>query len=129
MGQVELNRTFAFYAEEVAFENWCKTRSSEVRFIYACEYGTVWKFTPKEWWRFLRKVVQSDGSYDLPLSRALNRRPNQVVKGADGNWHSTDKTLRCVNPLAWTLDDWKGELAGDACRAPMQPEDCTTCHS
>src|SRR5215470_3844176 len=103
MTQDQRNKAYAYYAEDLAFENWRKARLHAVRFVYACEYGTAWKFTPKEWWRFARRVAQNEGSYDLPFERALNRRPNQIARGPDGRCYSTDEATRCVNPLDWTV--------------------------
>lgn len=81
-----------------------------MQFIYACEYSTFWKFTPKEWWLFTTNAIRNNGFYDLPLSRALRCRPKLVQKGEDGKFHSLDIAFRCVNPLDWTVEDWKNEL-------------------
>jgi hypothetical protein len=112
MTQVELNQLLAHYAEDRVFQVWNKRQQPGVRFIYACEYEVFWKFTPREWWRFVTKVTHNSGSYDLPLSRALYARPRQIIKGEDGKLHSSDKTRRCVNLLDWTLEDWNDELVG-----------------
>ena len=112
MTQVELNQILAHFAEDIGFQNWNMRQRPGVRFIYAYEYGTVWKFTPKEWWRFVTKTTNNSGSYDLPLSRALRARPRQIIKGEGGKLYSADNTRRCVNLLDWTLEDWKDELVG-----------------
>ena len=110
MTQVELNQILAHFAEGIGFQNWNKRQLPGVRFIYACEYTTFWKFTPKEWWRFATKTTHNGGSYDLPLSRALHGRPRQIIRGESGKLYSSDPTRRCVNLLDWTLEDWKDEL-------------------
>ena len=81
-----------------------------MRFVYACEYGTIWKFTDKEWWQFVTRVVRNNGGHDFLLSAALRSRPRHIVKGEDNKFCSTDSRVRCVNPLDWTLLDWTNEL-------------------
>jgi hypothetical protein len=107
---VDLNKLFIAYAEDAQFDDWNKGRSPELRFVYVCQYSTVWRFTTKEWWLFATKAVRNNGSYDLPLSRALRSRPKLLQKGEDGRFHSADTAFRCVNPLDWTVEDWKNEL-------------------
>jgi len=112
MTQVELDQLLAYYAEDIRFQAWNRRQRPGVRFIYACEYATIWKFTPKEWWRFVTKTTNNSGSYDLPLSKALRARPRQIIKGEGGKFYSFDNTTRCLNLLDWTLEDWKDELVG-----------------
>jgi hypothetical protein len=105
----EFNKQFAYYTEDAQFQNWSKG-APKVRFVYACEYGTIWKFTPKEWWQFVRKAISNQGNHDLLLSRALRRRPNHITKAGDRKIYSSDNMMRCVNPLDWTVQDWMNEL-------------------
>ena len=107
MTQEELNQILAHVAEDIRFQAWNRQQRPGVRFIYACEYATLWKFTPKEWWRFVTKTNQNGGSYDLSLSRALRGRPRQIIKDEGGKLYSSDNTTRCVNLLDWKLEDWK----------------------
>ncbi len=110
MRSLHLNKIFADYAEDARFHDWNKGRRPGLRFVYVCEYETVWRFTPKEWWLFATKAIRNHGSYDLPMSRALRRRPKRIIKGEDGKFYSSDNTLHCVNPRDWTVEDWKDEL-------------------
>jgi hypothetical protein len=106
----QLKKLFDYYAEETQFQNW-NTGVAKVRFVYACEYGTIWKFTPKEWWQAVRKAIRNQGSHEFILSKALRNRPKFVTKGDDGKISSSDSGIRCVNPLDWTFQDWTDELA------------------
>jgi hypothetical protein len=81
-----------------------------MRFVYACEFGTIWKFKPKEWWQFVTRAVRNNGGHDFVLSAALRSRPRHIAKGEDNKFYSTDSRVRCVNPLDWTLLDWTNEL-------------------
>jgi hypothetical protein len=110
MTSEQLKKLFTYYAEETQFQNW-NNGASEVRFVYACEYGTIWKFTPKEWWQFVRKAVGNQGNHEFLLSRALKNRPRHITKGDDRGIFSSDSRMRCVNPLDWTLQDWTNELS------------------
>lgn len=112
MARLELNKGLDHYAEELRFQDWSTRQRPGVRFIYTCEYETFWKFTPKEWWRFVTRVIRNDGLYDLPVSAELHGRPRHVIRGTDGKYCSSDNARRCVNLLDWTLEDWKGELVG-----------------
>src|SRR5579864_5922354 len=85
MTQEELNQILAHVAEDIRFQAWNRRQRPGVRFIYACEYATLWKFTPKEWWRFVSKTNQNGGYYDLSLSRALRGRPRQITKAKGAN--------------------------------------------
>jgi hypothetical protein len=106
----ELGKLMAQHAENSRFEDWNSGRKEMPRFIYACEYGTFWKFTPREWWQMVTKIVGNQGSHEFLLSKA-SRRPRYILKGKDGGFYSTDPVMRCVNPIDWTLEDWKRELA------------------
>jgi hypothetical protein len=110
MTSEELKRLFGNYAENAQFESWRKRESSGLRFVYACEFGTFWKFTPKEWWQFVTRTVRNNGGHDLVLSKALRSRPRHLIKGEDKKFYSTDSRVRCVNPLNWTFQDWTTEL-------------------
>jgi hypothetical protein len=105
-----LKKLFGDYAEDARFQSWRKEEALGIQFIYACEYGTIWKFTPKEWWQLVTKVVRNNGGHDFVLSKALRSRPKHIVKGEDNKFYSSDPSMRCVNPLDWTLLDWTNEL-------------------
>ena len=107
----ELNKLFTMVAEDAGFRRWNEGRSQAVRFFYACEYGVIWKFTPKAWWQFVTKTILNSGSHDLVLSKALGHRPPHIIKGEDNRYYSCDDSLRCVNPSDWTLENWTNELA------------------
>jgi hypothetical protein len=107
----QLTRVFADYAEDSRFQNWIAGVAQQFRFVYACEYGTIWKFTPKEWWQFVAKTVRNDGAYDLPLSKALGNRPRHITPGDDGRLQSSDCTVRCINLTEWNVSDWQNELS------------------
>jgi hypothetical protein len=110
MTSEELKKLFAHCVEEARFAEWKKARPSEVQFVYACEYRTIWKFTPKEWWQFASKTVLNSVRHDLPMSRALRARPRYIVKGEASQFYSSDIRMRCVNVRSWTLQDWANEL-------------------
>lgn len=105
------NRAFADYLEDLRFQDWSGSIEKPFRFVYACEYGTFWKFTPREWWQFVTRTVRNNGCYDLPISRALGNRPRHITTGPDGRFHSSDETVRCINLLEWTPEDWQNELS------------------
>ena len=109
MTSAQLKKLFTSLAEEAQFQDWSKGLP-EVQFVYACEYGTIWKFTPKEWWLFVRKAVDNRGIHEFVLSRALGNRPKYITKGSDRKISSFNSKMRCVNPLDWTLVDWTNEL-------------------
>jgi hypothetical protein len=110
MTSAELKKLFGHYAEDAQFQNWSKRESPRMRFVYACEHGMIWKFTPKAWWQFVTRAVRNHGCHDFFLSKALRSRPKYIIKGADNKFYSSDLTMRCVNPLDWTLQDWTKEL-------------------
>jgi hypothetical protein len=108
----ELKQLFTRYSEDAQFEIWNKGRVPELRFVYACENGTIWKFTPKGWWQFVTKAIRNRGGHDLLLSKAMGHRPRHIMRGADGNFYSSNIEMRCVNPLDWTVETWTNELIG-----------------
>ncbi len=110
MTSKELNKIFDNYAEDARFRSWSKGEAPGMKSVYACEYGTIWKFTPKEWWKCVTRVVRNNGGHDFLLSAALRSRPKHIVKGEGNKFYSTDSRVRCVNPLDWTLLDWTNEL-------------------
>jgi hypothetical protein len=111
MSSVQTNKLLSEFVERAAFERWNRTRAVEGwRYVFAYEYGAIWKFTALEWWRFVSSVVKHNGNYDLPISRALNRRPKALLKDENGKYQSSDASARCVNLRAWSLADWKREL-------------------
>ena len=107
----ELNRLFMQVAEDARFRLWNEKRSQAVRYFYACEHGEVWKFTPKAWWQLVTKTILNGGRHDFFLSKALGHRPTHIVKGEDKEFYSSDRSLRCINPLDWTVENWTDELA------------------
>jgi hypothetical protein len=109
MRSIDLTKLLELRAENVRFQNWNSQRSDRPRFIYACELGTIWKFTPMEWWQVVTKIIRNNGSHEFHLSKST-RRPKFILKNEDGIFQSTDPTMRSVNPANWTLDDWKREL-------------------
>ena len=113
MSSYSLTRMLTDYAEEARFRAWTRGRDSGVTVVFAHEYGTFWAFTPMEWWRFVTTVIDANGSYDLPLSKARLARPRQIRKNGDGEFHSCDVRVRCVKLIDRTLDEWKRELAGE----------------
>lgn len=110
MTQEKLKKLFARFSDDAQFETWNAGKIPGVRFVYACEYGTIWKFTPRAWWQSMTKAIRNQGSHDFTLSTALCHRPRHIVKGSDNKFHSSDKELRCVNPEDWTVEDWTNEL-------------------
>jgi|SRR5579872_3317548 len=108
-----LTRTLTNFADDARYRAWAHGRDSDVSVVFAHEYGTFWRFTPLEWWRFVTAVLQANGSYDLPLSKALSARPRQIKKNGDGSFSSVDSKVRCVNLIDRTLDEWKSELSAD----------------
>jgi hypothetical protein len=114
MTSLELRKLFAYHAEEAEYRNWSQG-AREVKSVFACEYGTIWKFTPKEWWQFVKKAIGNQGSHDFLLSRALLKRPKHIqivgtAKRGNRKIFSSDNKLRCVNPLDWTIEDWNNEM-------------------
>jgi hypothetical protein len=110
MTSQKLYELFARHAEDAQFQLRAKA-TPEVRFVYAYEYGTIWKFTPIEWWRFVTKAVRNQGNPEFLLSKALRRRPKHVTESDDRKiLSSSDDGIRCVNPLNWTVEDWTKEL-------------------
>jgi hypothetical protein len=97
-----LTETFARYAEGAAFRQWTEERTPKVRFVYACQDDVIWKFTTEEWWRFVTRTIRNNGVYTLPLANQLHGRPKNIS--------SDDNTIRWVNILRWTADNWKDEL-------------------
>ena len=109
MTSEQLKKLFAYYAEEAQFQNW-NNGAVKIQFVYACEYGTIWKFTPKEWWLTVRKAIGNQGSHEFLLSAALRKRPKFITKGEDRKISSSDSNIHCVNTSDWTLQDWTNEL-------------------
>jgi hypothetical protein len=107
----ELKKCFAQFADDAKFQLWNQGQLQGVRFVYACEFGVIWKFTPQAWWQFVTKAILNQGRHDLCLSRALRHRPRHILKGPDNNFYSSDDRMRCVNPLDWTVENWAKELA------------------
>jgi hypothetical protein len=106
----EITKLFARVVEQKAFERWSRNGPSDWRCVFAHEYGAIWKFTLPEWWRFVASVVRQNGTYDLPFSKALSRRPKELRNDEHGKYQSADVTARCVNLRAWSLSDWQREL-------------------
>jgi hypothetical protein len=122
MTSEELKKLFVRYSEDAQFEIWNKGRVQEVRFVYACQNGTIWKFTPKEWWQFVTKAVRNHGGHHLLLSKAMCNRPRHIIRGADNKFYSSNREMRCVNPLDWTVENWISELTrSEYSRDPSSP--------
>jgi hypothetical protein len=126
MTSKEIKRLFGHYADDARFQDWSKGEAPGMQFVYACEYGTIWKFTPKEWWQLVGKAVRSNGCHDFFISKALRSRPRHIVKGEDNKFYSSDLRMRCVNPLDWTLLDWTNELLPGR-RVAQDTEDAAVC--
>jgi hypothetical protein len=105
-----LAKLFAQTAEDAQFRLWNRGRLQGVRFVYACEYGVIWKFTPKAWWQLVTKTILNQGRHDFYLSKSLRCRPRHIFKGEDNKFYSSDSHMRCVNSLDWTIADWTNEL-------------------
>ena len=105
-----LKKLVGKYVEDAQFQAWSEREEAGLQFVYACEYGTIWKFTPKAWWQFVTRAVRNNGCHDLFLSKALRRRPNHIIKDDNNKFSSSERRIRCVNPLDWTLLDWTNEL-------------------
>jgi len=108
-----LTRLLINFAEEARYRAWTQGRGSDVSVVFAHQYGTFWRFTPLEWWRFVTAVIEAKGSYDLPLSKALAARPRQIRRDPGGEFYSSDARVRCVNLIDRSLDEWKSELNGE----------------
>jgi hypothetical protein len=78
--------------------------------VYACEYGVIWKFTPKAWWQAVTHAIRNQGSHDFLLSNAMRSRPQHIIRGLDNVFYSSDDRMRCVNPLNWNIENWTNEL-------------------
>jgi hypothetical protein len=106
----ELKKLFEQAAESANFRLWEKGHISGVRFVYACEFGEIWKFTPLEWWKMVTKTILCQGRHEFILSKAMRARPRHITKRGDNTFCSSDDGLRCVNPTDWTVEDWTNEL-------------------
>jgi hypothetical protein len=111
MTSAEVTKLFARSSEDAQFELWNKGDAQEVRFVYACELGMIWKFTPKAWWLIVTKAIRNRGCHDFFLSKAMSTRPRHIIRGDDNKFYSCDSKMRCVNPLDWTIENWTNELA------------------
>lgn len=112
MTSKELTKLFERYVEDEQFRLWDQGSVRELRFVYACQNGSVWKFTPKAWWQFVTKAIRDKGSHNFLMSNALHRRPNHIISGSGRKFYSSDSEMRCVNPLDWTIENWTNELTG-----------------
>jgi hypothetical protein len=119
-----LKKIFGQIAQDAQFQNWSNGEVPGMQFVYACEFGTIWKFTPKAWWLFVTRAVRNKGGHDLFLSKALRSRPRHIVKGEDNKFYSSDGRMRCVNPLDWTLLDWTNELIPGGRAKQNEPAAC-----
>lgn len=110
MTSTELNRIIIRYQQNLSFEDWISRQTRRPTCIYVCEFGTIWKFTSKEWWQEVIRIVQNDGEHEFTLFKALHRRPKSIREREDGSFDSINSNVRCINPKDWTLDEWKHEL-------------------
>jgi hypothetical protein len=99
-----LAQTFARYAEDAEFRQWNEGRVAGYRFVYAHQDEDVWKFTLEEWWRFVTRTIRNNGAYNLPLSKHLQSGLRKSVDSGKA------KTIRSVNLVHWSVEDWKDEL-------------------
>jgi hypothetical protein len=106
-----LTETFARFAEDAEFCHWNEGRPSECRFVYVFQDGGVWKFTLKDWWRFVTSTVRNNGKYSLPFTKRLRFRQKKVTDLENGVSH--DKAIRGVSLNRWTLTNWTDELSGE----------------
>jgi hypothetical protein len=102
-----LTETFARFAEEAGFRRWCEGTQLERRVVYVFQDGSIWEFTPEDWWRFVTRAIRNNGLYNLPFAKQLHGPCKQI---AIENGVSADKTVRCVNVNRWTLTNWIEEL-------------------
>jgi len=103
-----LTDTFARFAEDAEFSHWNEGRPPECRFVYAVQDGSVWKFTLREWWRFVTTTVRNNGKYSLPFTKRLRVHRTKVADLENGVSH--DKAIRGVSLAGWTLANWTDEL-------------------
>ena len=110
-----LTETFARFAEDAEFRQWSEGRTpesrrrSKFRFVYARHNGSLWKFTPEEWWRVVTRTIRNNGAYNLPLTKTLQDRCSKKIADVE-NGVAYDKTIHCVNLDRWTLTNWTDEL-------------------
>jgi hypothetical protein len=109
MTSIKLHKIIIQYQQNISFELWISRQTRRPTYIYACEFGTVWKFTAKEWWQEVMQIIHNNGEHEFPLSKALRRRPRSIRECVAGQ-DAANSNIRCVNPKDWTLDDWKREL-------------------
>lgn len=106
----KLNKVIIQYQQNISFEQWLSRQTHPPIYVYACEFGTVWKFTSKEWWQEVIRIIHNKGEHEFPLGKALRRLPKAIRACEDGTFDATNKNIRCVHPKDWNLDDWKREL-------------------
>src|ERR1700722_9331228 len=109
MTSEELKKLFIRCVDDAQFELWSKS-TPRVRFVYACERGTIWRFTQREWWHFLTETIRNHGNHDFLFSKVMRHRPNHITEGKDHNMSSSDVRMHCVNSVDWTIEDWTNEL-------------------
>ena len=109
----ELKKLLVQCVENAQFQVWSKGEVPGVRFVHACEFGTIWKFTPKAWWLFVNAAIRNQGCHDFALSKALRSRPTYIVKGDNNNFY----------PLDWSSQDWTNELSPDKRLTPKHDAD------
>lgn len=110
MTAAELARLFTTCAVDAQFETWAKERKPHFHTVYLCDYGTIWKYSLKEWWQLASRAVRNNGNYELTECSALRIRPKHILVDHRGEIYCRDLTIRCVSPRNWTLDEWKAEL-------------------
>jgi hypothetical protein len=102
-----LPETFARFAEEAEFRRWCEGRNLACRAVYVFEGGSIWKFKPEDWWRFVTRAIRNNGAYNLPFEKQL-RGPGKNI--AIENGVSGEGAVRRGDLNRWTLTDWSDEL-------------------
>lgn len=83
--------------------------------IYVEQYGGWWSFTTKQWREWLLASIAdilSQEGYTLPDSKMLRSRPRLAKKDDPASrwWYSSVSTARVIQPLDWTVEQWKEEL-------------------
>jgi hypothetical protein len=79
-----LTETFSRFVEDAEFRHWNKGRAPDCRAVYVCQGGSVWKFTPEEWWRFVAEAIRNNGEYVLPVSKQFKRHSKRIVDVQNG---------------------------------------------
>jgi hypothetical protein len=90
------------------------------RLTIICEqYGSYWKFTPKEFLALCNKSIQNKpGGFELPLKNELKHKPSGICNpdrkpykskypGTGQNAFSADPNLILYHPLDWERGNYR----------------------